>query len=460
MEATHFTPEQLTERFSLPSKFKTFAIGAMILGLVFIGLGFAFGGGSHEAEHPAKQEQKGGEHEHHSMAKDQTTAHFVSDTEEAHGGHHHHEITTMIKMKSAFLTAAFYMLTLGLGAMFFITVHRAGNAGWHIAVQRIAEAMSMWLPISVVLFIIVALIGGDLYEWRILPEGSDKIIDDKRAFLNTGGQLIMQIICMAVWGGAAFFIRRQSIAQDSSNNPLKQHKTITLTSGVYLFFFAITFTLFCFYWIKSLEPHWFSTIFAVNAFAGSMVSAMSVMTLLIYALKSQGYLKFINQSHMHDISKFMFGFSIFWAYTWLSQYLLIWYANIPEENIYYVRRMLVGDENYLGYRFFFFLNLFVNFLFPFLTFMTRDAKRTPKLAIFVAIGLLIGHWNDLFLMTAPGSIGSEFGGADYIFGAIGMILFLGGIFAFVTLTSLTKANLVPVKHPYAEESLSHSTGVV
>lgn len=459
MEATHFTSEQLTDKFSFPSKFKLFAIGAMILGLVFIGLGFAFGGGSHAPEHPEKHEQNG-EHQHHSMVKSQSTVHFTADIEEAEHGHHHHEITTTIKMKSAFLLASFYMLTLAAGAMFFIVIHRAGNAGWHIAVQRIAEAQSLWLPFALILFAIIGFIGGDLYEWRILPEGSDALIDAKRAFLNADSQLVMQLVCLGLWAFAAFFIRRQSIAQDTSSNPMKQHKSMTIASGLYLFFFAVSFTLFCFYWIKSLEPHWFSTIFAVNAFAGSMVSSLSVMTLVIYALKSQGHLKFVNESHMHDISKFMFGFSIFWTYTWLSQYLLIWYANIPEENIYYVRRMLVGDENYLGYRFFFFFNLFINFLLPFLVFMTRNAKRTPKIAIFVAIGLLIGHWNDLFLMTAPGSIGTAFGDMDYVFAAIGMMLLLGGVFAYVLFTNLTRANLMPLKNPYSEESLAHSTGVV
>jgi len=459
VEAVHFTPEDLTAKFNLPSKARMYAIAAMIAGILFVGLGFLFPSDSHAHHEGTHEEHQDGQH--HSKVEANNIVHYVSDTEQEHAAtHHHHEITQMMKVKSAFITASWYMLTLALGAMFFIAIHRAGNAGWHVAVTRIAEAQSLWLVFGLVTFFIVWLVGGDIYEWRILKPGEDALIDSKRAFLNESGQLVRLFLFIGVWAGVAFYTRRLSKQQDTSSNPLREHKKLTRTLGLYIFFFAVSFTLFCFDWIKSLEPHWFSTVFGINAFAGSMVSALSVMTLIIYFLKSQGLLKFVNDAHMHDIGKYMFGFSIFWTYTWLSQYLLIWYANIPEENIYYVKRYLVGDPQYLGYRFFFFFNIFINFLFPFFVLMMRNNKRTPKIMIPVAIVLLFGHWNDLFLMTAPGSVGTEFASLGYFFPALGMMLLLGGAFMLVVLTNLTKANLIPQQHPYKEESLNHSTGVV
>jgi hypothetical protein len=321
----------------------------------------------------------------------------------------------------------------------------------------------MWMPFALGLFLIVWLIGGDVYEWRILPEGADDLIDTKRAYLNTSGLLIRLLIFMGGWSAIAYFIRKQSIKQDTQGDPHRRDsifRKITVASGFYIFFFAITFTLWNFDWIMSLEPHWFSTIFAVNNFAGSMVAFFATMSLIIFFMKKHGYLGFVNESHMHDIGKFMFGFSIFWTYTWLSQYLLIWYANIPEENIYYVKRYLEGDAQYLGYRFFFWFNVVINFLVPFFALMTRNAKRGPKFMVPVAIIVLFGHLNDLFLQVAPGSVGGEFGNSGYFFAVIGMMLLVGGLFVLATLTTISRANLIPLNHPYKEESLHHSTGVI
>jgi hypothetical protein len=240
-------------------------------------------------------------------------------------------------------------------------------------------------------------------------------------------------------------------------NNIKIFEQSTRISAIFIILFALSYSLFAIDWIKSLEPHWFSTIFGINVFAGSMVSAMVTLYLLILFLKSQGYLEFVNESHLHDIGKFTFGFSIFWAYTWVSQYMLIWYSNIPEEGIYYVKRYRIGDHEYLGYAAFFYLNIIINFLFPFLWLMTRNAKR--KLVTFLPIGiiLLYGHWHDLFLMIMPGAVLDNWGVGLM---ELGFFTLFAGVFLFAVFNALQRANLVPLKHPYLEESLHHTTGAV
>jgi hypothetical protein len=158
----------------------------------------------------------------------------------------------------------------------------------------------------------------------------------------------------------------------------------------------------------------------------------------------------VTDEHIHDLGKFMFAFSIFWTYLWFAQFILIWYANIPEETIYYYKRW----ES--PFKLHFFLNLILNFLVPFLVLMTRNNKRNPKILTFVAIVILVGHWNDLYLMLMPGTIDKQ---AGIGFLEVGMTLAFAGLFIYWVLTALSKRGLVPVKHPYIDESAHHDVGV-
>ncbi|TAE47263.1 MAG: hypothetical protein EAZ89_18385 [Bacteroidetes bacterium] len=448
----HFTKEQLNERFEMPGRLRNLAFGLIGTGLVLLLAGI-FLGGSSSAEKPAAPATE----EHHSSVTHTPDAQPVSDTDEAHGEEAHETASVGKRVLANLLLCSVYFLSIGMGAMFFLTVHRIGNAGWHTAIMRVPEAITVgWLPVGVVGFAAMFFFLGNIYEWAHIPPGVDALIDTKRAYLNEPFFIGRTLLFFAIWIGAALLLRRLSLRQDEEGG-LSHFKRSEGISAAFVILFAISYSFFAFDWLKSLEPHWFSTIFGVQFFGGSMVIANVTIYMILRYLQKQGYMQYVNEAHYHDLGKYTFGFSIFWAYTWLAQFLLIWYSNIPEEGIYYVKRYRTEDHEYLGYAFFFFGNILVNFLVPFLGLMTRDAKR--KLATFlpVAVVLIYGHWHDLFLMIMPGTVGQN-PGIGLI--EIGMFAAFAGLFIFLVFRALGRANLAPVQHPYLEESLHHTTGPV
>src|SRR5690606_34506629 len=211
--------------------------------------------------------------------------------------------------------------------------------------------------------------------------------------------------------------------------------------------FAVTSSTSAWDWVLSIDTHWFSTMFGWYVFSSWFVSGLAAITLLVVLLKEAGYLKMVNSNHLHDLGKFVFAFSIFWAYIWFSQFLLIYYANIPEESIYFLER-LSSDH----YSMVFFVNLILNFFFPFLVLMTRDAKRQMIFLKIVCVVVLAGHWLDFYLMVTPGVLTVN-GGFGFI--EIGLALIYFSAFVFTVLTSLAKAPLVAKNHPMLEESIHH-----
>lgn len=448
----HYTTEQLTEKFSFPTKLRKLVFGSIGAGIVLLILG-VFIAASGEGEDHASAEDT------HASVTEQVV-HTVADTDEHadEGGHgEEHHVTWVTQLGSNLLLVSLYFITIAMGAMFFLTIHRVGNAGWYTAIARVPEAITTYLPVGVVGFVAMFVLMDHVYEWMLIPAGADHLIDAKRAYLNQGFFIGRNIVFFAIWIGAALWLRRLSLQEDVQGGTSFLLKS-EIISSVFIILFAISYSLFSIDWIKSLEPHWFSTIFGVYIFAGSMTSSMVVIYLIIVYLKSLGYMSYINDAHLHDIGKYAFGFSVFWGYIWVSQYLLIWYSNIPEEGIYYVKRYRVEDHAYLGYASFFYINVFLNFVIPFIALMTRNAKRIPKVFIPIGLIMLYGHWHDLFLMIMPGAVGTHW--ADGLIMNIGMMLIFGGAFIYVVFNALSKANLVPLKHPYLEESLHHTTGPV
>ena len=170
-----------------------------------------------------------------------------------------------------------------------------------------------------------------------------------------------------------------------------------------------------------------------------------MIAMFVLYLDKKGYMPHLTDSHFHDIGKFMFAFSVFWTYLWFSQFMLIWYANLPEEVVYYQTRWRLFRGLWIG-------NFFINFIAPFLVFMTRDAKRKKRILFFGGLIILVGHWIDVFVMVMPGTVGAQWHiGFIEIGTAIGFL----GAFILCTLTELTKASLVPKNHPMLQESLHH-----
>ncbi|MCX6352685.1 MAG: quinol:cytochrome C oxidoreductase [Bacteroidetes bacterium] len=352
-----------------------------------------------------------------------------------------------------FLLSNFYFFAFSIVAVSFLAIQYLAHAGWSAGIKRIPEAMSTYLPIPFIGFLII--IGASfmhghgmtaLYEWThesIVK--ADPVLTGKSPYLNSTFWIIRVFVYFAIWILCARAYRAYSRKEDEVGGMEYYHKQVKLSAG-FLPAFGVTFCLAAFDWFMSIQPHWYSTIFAVNVWASAFVGFMTVTNITIILLKKNNYMQWVSENHMHDLGKFMFAFSVFWTYTWLSQFLLIWYANLPEETPYYLARMW-GNWKYL-----FFLNLFLNFACPFLMFMMRDAKRTPNWILFVGAVLLMAKYLDWYIIVMPFTAGHTSGFGLY---EIGFYMFFGGMFCYSLAYSLSKANLVPTKHPYLIESLHH-----
>lgn len=188
-------------------------------------------------------------------------------------------------------------------------------------------------------------------------------------------------------------------------------------------------------------------MFGWYMFASWWVTGLAFITLIVVNLKDAGYLKMVNSNHLHDLGKFVFAFSIFWTYIWFGQFLLIYYANIPEETVYFITRMKTAPYNWI-----FFLNLLLNFVLPFLLLMTRDAKRQMSMLKVVTPIVILGHWFDFYNMITPGVMKGE-GGFGFL--ELGLLMIFLAAFLYIVLNALSKVQLVAKNHPFMPESLNH-----
>ena len=345
---------------------------------------------------------------------------------------------------ASFLQNALFFLTLSLGAVVFISINRAANAGWDTAIRRVPEAMMSYLPIGALAMLALFFGRNFLYEGlRTTFEYNAKPMVFKNAWLSTPFFFARMAVFLGLWSLFAFFIRRESRIQDTDGNPSHTQK-IKRYSAAFLGIFALTFTFASFDWLMSVEPLFYSTVYAFYVISGLLLSGFASITVLVIALRRRGLLPGVNEHHLHNLGKLVFGFSTFWAYIWLCQYLLIYYANLPEETIYYLRRMQTP-----GWKMLFFLNVFLNWLIPFALLLPRSVKRSDGWLLAACSVVLLGHWLDLYVMIFPALEHAA------TMGLIDVALVIGFVSLFLQsfANALQKSALIPQNDPYLAESL-------
>jgi len=385
------------------------------------------------------------------------------------GGHHGEESATeghhfhwMNRVAANLWATNVYFTGLAIIGVFFVAIQYAAQAGWSAIIIRIPGAFGYWLPIAGVLMLALFFVfGHDLFHWThesLYVKGGeefDKIIHGKRAFFFWPMHehphfpyffIFRMVLFFGLWYYLFQLIRKKSLEEDLHGGHDYWFRMVKY-SAIFLVIFAISSSVAAWDWILSIDTHWFSTMIGWYVFASWFVAGLAAITLVVVFLRDNGYLQMVTQDHLHDMGKFVFAFSIFWAYIWLGQYLLIYYANIPEETIYFVER-LMSDH----YRPYFYINLLFNFFLPFLILMTRDSKRHSIFLKIVCSIVLFGHWIDFYLMVMPGTIGENSG---FGFIEIGILLIYASAFLFVVFTNLAKVPLVAKNHPMLEESLHH-----
>lgn len=454
------TEEHYVFKPSLKTKlYAILGIGALLLVL-----------GLFLSKDPAEAEgaEHGGGHGGHSATVEAT--HMVASAEEhaaASEGHHeagaeHHETKYWIKrLYTTLWMNNVYFAGLGIIGLFFVAVQFAAQAGWSVGVKRIALAMGTWMPIAGLLMLALWFVTKhDIFHWThpyLYQTGGaefDAIINKKAPFffwpLKGGTFPVFFIGRMVLFFGLWYWffnrIRQNMIAEDLEGGTSWWYKSRGL-SAWFLVFFGASSSIAAWDWVMSIDTHWFSTMFGWYVFASWWVTGLAVITLIAAHLKSAGYLKIVNANHLHDLGKFVFAFSIFWTYIWFSQFLLIYYAHIPEETVYFVERMRNSPYSWI-----FYLNIIVNFVLPFLLFMTRDAKRHLSTLKLVCPIVIVGHWFDFFNMVTPGVM-KHSGGVGFV--EIGVFMIFAAVFLLVVLNSLTKLPLFGKNDPMLQESLHH-----
>jgi hypothetical protein len=354
------------------------------------------------------------------------------------------------------LVNGFFFFGISLASLFFLALQYVSEMSWGVTTQRIFQAMMSFMPFSAVALLLVFLGGtmhwNHIYHWMAegvtdpSSEHYDAIIAGKSGYLNQAFFWGRTIVYFLVWMYFANWFRKKSIEEDqltiAKGEATPMYKKAIIMGVLFISFFAYTSSSAAWDWLMSIDVHWFSTMFGWYAFSGMWISSIIFSLLLVLYLKSQGYLKEVNDSHIHDLGKWMFAISMLWSYLWFSQFMLIWYSNIPEEVTYYL-------ERFHDYKFLYIGTFLTNFILPFFVIMSRDAKRNPVFLVPVALIIFFTHWLDVLIMVLPGTM-HDHGQLGAI--EIGMFLIFLGFFIMVTLRSLTKAALMPKNHPMYDES--------
>jgi hypothetical protein len=408
----------IKEYFSIPRSYRMWSLGLMAVGVVSLIIGYILYG--HDEHHGAR-------------------------------------------FWASLLQNSTYFLLVVNAAMFFICATTLAHAGFLMTFRRVIEAISVAvIPLGIIAgLVLIGLVTvadeTHIYHW--LHPGDDKILLGKTPFLNKYFFIIWTVLTIGLW--IILGRKMRQLSRELDENPLPNAEAgrryifkNTVWAAIFIVWFALTvMSTVPWLWLMSLDAHWYSTMYSWYNFASTFVAGLSLIAIYVVYLKNQGYLEYTNEEHLHDIGKFMFAFTIFWTYLWFSQYMLIWYANIPEETVYFKPR--VTSKNYSGpYSGLYWFMFIINFLAPFLILMRRGSKRNYTTMTFIAIVIIFGHWLD-FYQQVFASVSKDhvqlnlfdFGVAA---GFVGVIMFSVG-------NALSKYRLLAKNHPFVKESIIHHT---
>ncbi len=426
--------------YTFSNKLKLFSFVLMIVGALGIGYGFLTAPANVEEAKAMVADAHHGDNTHGASHAEASEHH----EDRAHDEHLLHQLQN--KPWAALYVAAFFFMMIALGTLAFYAIQRAAQAGWSPVLFRVMEGITAYLLPGTLIVLLLLILSGlhlnHLFVWMD-PEvvAHDELIEGKSGYLNVPFFLARAIFYILGWNIYRYFSRKFSLAQDQAKDISNHKKNFRISAG-FLVFFIVTESMMSWDWIMSVDPHWFSTLFGWYVFASMFVSGITVIALLSMYLKSKGYLEKVTHNHLHDLAKFMFGISIFWTYLWFSQFMLIWYSNIPEEVTYFVTR--IQDYNLP-----FFGMLVMNFVFPLLILMNSDYKRVNGFVVMAGIVILLGHYLDVFNMIMPATVGDQW---SIGLAELGAFLFFGGLFIYVIFSALTKAPLEAKGDPFMGES--------
>ena len=342
-----------------------------------------------------------------------------------------------------YLIAFVFWGGIAITAVFFSMLQFLTRAGWSTAVRRIPELLGGFTPLLVILLLPIVFGVGELYHHWVHPEPGDIVLAGKKPWLNVPFFIVRLFLYVAIWIGMYFFIVGNSFRQDHRNDIAPTRRNWIFSAPITIFY-GVTITFAAFDLLMSLYPHWFSTIFGVYYFSGSLVGALAVITIVAILLKRAGLLtEWLTPERFHDLGKLLFAFNVFWAYIAFSQYLLIWYADLPEEIVFFTYRFNHGWEVVSW------LLLVIHFLVPLALLLSQDAKRNLNVLMTGAVILLVAHLVDMYWLVMPNynhdvvTIGwMEFA----------PLLALGGIFIFTAGWQFGRRNAVPVNDPFLSEA--------
>ena len=406
----------IREKYTVPKRFNTIAITLMVIGiLAIVGL---------YATHGSKS-----------------------------------DATSQARFWGSLLQNSVYFLLVVNAAMFFICALTLAWGGWQMSFRRVSEAISACVPVvgticGVILLLICFGNNHEIYHWTDTEHvKEDAILNFKKGFLNKNFFAVMTVLTIVSWSLLGRKMRK--LSQSIDNKPLNVEEgkkyiwNNTVWAAIYIVVFSLTvLSSIPWLWLMSIDAHWYSTMYSWYTFASTFVAGVALITLFVVFLKNNNYLELTNEEHLHDLGKFMFAFSIFWTYLWFSQFMLIWYANIPEETTYFKPR---AQGMYSGI---FWLMFIINFLAPLLIFMSRNSKRNYATLTFMSLLIIFRHWLDFFQMVFPGHQKEH---VPMILWDFGVALGFVGLIMFVTARALSKAPLLAKNHPFIKESVIHHT---